>query len=52
MDNYLKDQHIRELEARLNTVNQDNELLRATVDEADHWVYDRGPIKQELIELR
>ena len=29
MNLLLKDQHIREIEARLNTLNQDNELLRA-----------------------
>ena len=49
---YLKDQHIREIEARLNTVNQDNELLRAQVQESDYWIYDRGPIAEELHELR
>ena len=45
---YLRDQHIRELEGRLHTVNQDNELLRAQVGEADYWIYERGPIADEL----
>ena len=45
-------QHIRELEGRMRTLNQDNELLRAQVDESDYWIYERGPIQQELLELR
>ena len=49
---YEKDQHIRELEARLSQLNRDNEMLRAEVDEADWWIYDRGPIQQELQDLR
>ena len=42
------EKHIRELEARLATVNRDNESLRAEVDEADHYCYDKGSIKDEL----
>ena len=47
-----KNQHIRELEGRCRTLNQDNELLRSQVDESDYWIYERGPIQQELLELR
>ena len=49
---YEKDQHIRELEGRMRVLNHDNELLRAQVDESDYWIYERGPIQQELLELR
>ena len=41
-----------ELELRLTSMGADNEVLRAQVDEADYWVYERGPIEQELNELR
>ena len=47
-----QEKHIRELESRLAAVNRDNECLRAEVDEANHWVYERGPIKAELLDLR
>ena len=40
------------MQASLTEVRHDNELLRAQVDEADYWIYDRGPIEQELNELR
>jgi hypothetical protein len=46
------EKHVRELQARLLSVDQDNNLLRANVDESDYWIYDRGPIQQELQELR
>ena len=46
------EKHIRELEARLSTVNRDNEALRAEVDEAKYYIYDHGAIKKELYELR
>ena len=36
----------------MRDVSQDNHLLRAQVDESDHWVYERGPIAEELEELR
>ena len=45
-------EHIMELELRLTSMGADNEVLRAQVDEADYWVYERGPIEQELNELR
>ena len=41
-----------ELELRLTSMGADNEVLRAQVDEAEYWVYERGPIEQELNELR
>ena len=47
-----KNEHIREMEARLRDVSQDNHLLRAQVDESNHWVYERGPVAEELEELR
>ena len=27
-------------------------MLRAQVDESDYWIYERGPIQEELMELR
>lgn len=47
-----KDKRIRELNRQLTAKRQDNELLQAEVDESNYWVYERGPVKQELIELR
>ena len=47
-----KDQHIRELETRMTDLHSANEMLRANVDESNYWIYDRGPIEQELRELR
>ena len=39
------EKHVRELQARLLSVDQDNGILRASVDESDYWIYDRGPIQ-------
>ena len=40
------------METRLRSVTQDNELLKAETEEADYWIFDRGPVKQELLDLR
>ena len=34
------------------TVDSDNGVLRAQVNESDYWIYDRGPIEEELQQLR
>ena len=47
-----RNQQIRELRTQLRSVREDNQLLRAEVDEADYWVYNRGPVARELHELR
>ena len=47
-----RNQHIRELQTQLRSVREDNQLLRAQVDESEYWIYNRGPIAQELHELR
>ena len=49
---FERDQHVAELESRLRSVNQDNELLRAEVAESDWFIYQRGPVKQEILDLR
>ena len=46
------EKHNTELETRVATLHRDNESLRAEVDEADHYVYERGPIKHELFTIR
>ena len=46
------EKHIRELEARCAELNRQNESLQAEVDEANHYCYPRGSIKDELEELR
>ena len=44
--------HIRELEIRCSELNSQVESLEAEVDEANHYCYPRGSIKNELEELR
>ena len=51
-EEHAKDRHIRDLENTLRSKRQDNELLQAQVDESEYWIYDRGPIAEELKELR
>ena len=45
-------QQIRLLQARLAVVNNSNEELQLQVDESDHCLYDRGPIQEEIDDLR
>ena len=52
IEKYELEQLLRQLEARLAVVNARNEDLEAEVQEADHWVYERGPIKAEIKDLR
>ena len=52
IEKYELEQLLRQLEARLAVVNSRNEDLEAEVQEAEHWVYERGPIKAEIKDLR
>ena len=47
-----KDEKLREFNSKITSMRQDKELLQAQVDESDWHVYERGPIQEELIELR
>ena len=49
---YEQGQYISELEGRLAAVNSHNEDLVAEVQEADHWVYQRGAVHDEIRDLR
>ena len=40
------------LEGRLVEVNNTNENLQAELEEANHFVYDRGPVQEEIQNLR
>ena len=52
IEKYELEQQLRQLEARLAVVNSRNEDLEAEVQEANHWVYERGPVQAEIKDLR
>ena len=47
-----KEEEIRELQAMANNLLQDKALLQAQVNESDYWIYDRGPVAEEMQQLR
>ena len=52
MEVHLKNEEIRELRSHNVSLLQDNELLRAQVQESEYWIYNRGPVAEELQQLR
>ena len=46
------EQIVRQLEARLAVVNNSNEELQLELDESNHFIYDRGPVAEEMQNLR
>ena len=48
----LKNEEIRELRSHNVSLLQDNALLRAQVQESEYWIYNRGPVAEELQQLR